>query len=288
MTLLAAQPTRFEPIHEAHAIEQAAVTLQFGRPIDAVSFKNAVDAFRQRYAVGDEAVLPGDVQIQQATFGFQIGNPAFAQPNQAGLSMGHMFNRTSPAGVVEKDLRLDNSSIVLRTSVYSRWAELAADAKGFLEVLLPFYGDPLPIASLGYSVVDKFIWKGPAGQCNPQLLLRPQSKYVCPHIFNEPDMWHSHTGVFLKEDASTKRLLNLNVDCLDEALPSGDTRTVVSIATVVIDSFNQPGYQSSAPLPQVNVAAFIGAKLNSLHSFSKNVFSQTINDAMCHRIALVD
>ncbi len=288
MTLLEDQPTRFEPIHEAHAIEQAAVTLQFGRPIDPGSFKNAVAAFRQRYAAGDGAILPGDVQLQQATFGFQIGNLALGQPAQAGLSMGHMFSRTSPSGVVEKDLRLNAFSIAFRTCVYSRWADLAADAKGFLEVLLPFYGDSLPIASLGYSVVDKFIWKGPSGQCNPKLLLRPQSKYVCPHVFNTSDMWHSHTGVFLKEDASTKRLLNLNVDCVDEALPPGDTRTVVSITTVVTDSLNQPGYQPSTPLPQEEVAAFVSAKLNCLHSFSKSVFSETINDTMCRRIALVE
>lgn len=287
MTLLATQSNRFEPVHEAHAIEQAAVTLQFSRPVDAANFKNAVAAFRQRFAAGDGAALPGDLQFQQATFGFQLGNLGPGLPSQAVAGMGHIFNRTSPSGVIEKELRLDASSIIFRTTVYTRWADLAAEVKGFLDVLLPFYGDPLPIASLGYTVVDKFLWNGPSGQCDPQLLLRPQSKYVCPHIFNVQDMWHSHTGVFLKESASTKRLLNLNVDCLDEVLPTGDTRTVISIATVVTDSFNQPGYQPSAALPQVDVAAFVSEKMNSLHSFSKSVFSQTINDATCCRVALV-
>ena len=281
----AAHPNRFEPIHEAHAIEQAALTLQFGQPIDALHFKGAVDAFRQLFAVGAGAQLPGEVQIQAPIIGFQIGNAAVQQLSAS--SSGHVFTRTSPAGVVEKELRLDNVGVVFRSAVYTRWTDMAGDASRFLDVLLPFYGDPLSIASIGYTVVDKFLWKGAPEQCDPTLLLRPRSKYVCPHVFDERDMWHSHTGVFIREDAHTKRLLNLNLDCLEEVLPSGDTRRVISVTTVVTDSFNQPSYQGLTPVPLHSAGSFVSSKMDAVHDFSKKVFAESINDATCQRIALV-
>ncbi|MGE0187740.1 MAG: TIGR04255 family protein [Steroidobacteraceae bacterium] len=281
----AAQPHQFEPIHEAHAIEQAALAIQFSQPIDAIRFKEAVNAFRQRFNQGADPVLPGDQQLQHFAIGFQIGGVGLQQPSQA--NFGHVFNRTSSSGVIEKELRLDSASIVFRIAVYTRWADMAKEAKKFLDVLLPFYGYPLSIASLGYTVVDKFVWKGLSGQCDPTLLLRPQSKYVCPHVFDVKDMWHSHTGAFIREDAYTKRLLNLNLDCLEEVLPTGDARTVISVTTAVTDSFNQPSYQPLTPVQPQDVTTFVSSKMNTLHSFSKKVFAETVNDATCKRIALV-
>ncbi len=273
------QNGRFEPVHEAHAIEQVIFVLQIDRPLDNVNFAEVckiADQFKSE--------LPGYAEIQGLAL--LIGARGPSGPLPTGPMVGRVFSRTGLDGTVEYELRVERDSVTFRTSLYTRWDAIWTQARRYFDTLVPKYVAHANISGISLNFVDKFLWVGPASECRPNLLLRPESNYLCPHVYSAQDLWHSHTGAFLHVSNETKRLLNINVDYLDENRPNGIQR-VVAITTVLTDLMNQPGYTPSQDAA-IDAIKFLDTHMTQLHNFGKQVFGNIINDAMCKRIALVD
>jgi hypothetical protein len=169
--------------------------------------------------------------------------------------------------------------------LYSRWDAVWSQANKYFRALVPHYGANAKIIGISLNYADKFAWSGNLAACKPKLLLRANSKYLAPHVYDAPDFWHSHTGVFIRVDKVTKRLLNVNVDHLDE-YRAGNQRRIVSVTTVITDQFNQPGYDL-CELAGDNLVQFVESHMQQLHVFGKEVFGNIINDEMSKRIALI-
>jgi len=270
------QNGHFEPIHDAHALEQVAFVFQVDHPIDDARYLEVRGA-----AAGVATDLPGRAELQ----GFKLSVGAQGALG-LGPSMGNQFSRTRPDGAVEGELRIDRTSATFRTMIYTRWEEVWAKARSYFDAIVPRYLGPGRISGISLNFVDKFVWTGAPAACRPSLLLRPGSRYVCPHVYEVDDLWHSHTGAFLRADRQTKRLLNINIDYLDENLPTGSRRIVV-VTTVLTDLMNQAGFD---PL-EVGETALLGVfddHMQQLHAFGKMAFGNIINDEMSRRIALTD
>ncbi|MBI3774593.1 MAG: TIGR04255 family protein [Gammaproteobacteria bacterium] len=273
------QKGRFEPIHEAHSIEQVLFVLQFERPIDDVNFAEALKIAEQF-----QNELPGRAEIQG--FELAIGAPVIVGPIPLGPSIGSVFRRIGPDGTVQNELRLQRTSMTFRTSLYTRWDAVWTQTLKYFSDIIIKYAAQTRMSGISLNYVDKFAWVGGVTECRPNLLLRQGSSYLCPHVYAAKDLWHSHTGSFLRVDDKIKRLLNINVDYLDEHPPTG-SRRVVTITTVMSDLINQLGY-AATEIPTNNVVEFVDAHMRQLHDFGKEVFGQIINDEMCKRIALKD
>lgn len=273
------QNGRFEPIHEAHAIEQVLFALQFAKPVDDATFAKVRDE-ANKFKDG----LPGRADIQ--SFALSIGAPVPAGAISSGPPAGIVFNKSRPDGTIENELRLDRSSVTFRTTSYTRWDAIWAVARSYFDAIIPIYVEKADILGIGLNFVDRFPWVGAITECRPRLLLREASKYLCPHLFDTQDLWHSHTGAFLRIDNATKRLLNINAECVDEIRPDG-LRRVVAITTGLTDFMNQPGFTASN-ITAANAGEFLNARMNQLHAFSKEVFGNVINNEMSKRIALID
>lgn len=270
----------FDPIHEAHSIEQVAFTVQFDRPLEDALFAEVLTA-----ATPFKNDLPGQEEIQRYAVAFGIqGARAPVPTSSGGLPIGRQFRRVGPDGSIENELRLERESLMFRTLLYSRWSDTWSRAKQYLDVVTPIFLRQVGIASVSLNFVDKFSWRGNLEDFTPSLLLRVGSNYLCPHIFEAKDLWHSHTGAFIKIDGNTKRLLNINVDSLDEQLPDGPRRVVMA-TTVLTDLLNQPGYEPLV-VAEADAVSFIDNHMQSLHAESKKVLANIINDTMSKRIAL--
>ena len=267
---------RFEPIHDAHAIEQVALVLQTARPLDDAQIAGASEA-AERF----KSELPGVAQIQQFSFGFgTIG----ALPRVPVPFAGRVLTKTRPDGVIESELRLERGAITFRTTAYTRWDAIWAQARRYFETLLPFYVPASEIGAVALNYVDKFYWDGDVTEMRPKALLRPGSPYVCPHVYDARDLWHSHMGSFEAIDEVAKRLLNINLDCNDENQPQ--KRRVVSVTTVLTDMLGQPGYV--APELANSGVEFFCERAERLHSGSKSTLAAILDDQMCRRIGLKD
>jgi hypothetical protein len=108
---------------------------------------------------------------------------------------------------------------------------------------------------------------------------------VCPHVFETREFWHSHTGKFIRASGNVKRLLNVNVDYLEETTAKG-SRRVVSITTVLTDMLNQPNY-SPTKINSKDALDFVDNSMEDLHVFGKEVLREIICPEMSKRIALI-
>lgn len=273
------QSGRFEPIHAAHAIEQVVFVLRVERPLDEASFSNAREAVKQFKVESD---MPGQAEIQ--AFGLAIGPFGQAPLPQSPIA-GFALHRMCADGSIEKELRIERDSVTFRTSLYTRWDTVWLQARNYFEALVPIYAANARIVGISLNYVDKFKWAGDLTGCNTGILLQSDSKYLCPYVFEAKDFWHSHTGAFIRVNESTKRLLNVNVDYLDENRPD-DLRRVVSITTVLTDLMNQPGYEPSE-IAAGDAIQFLDSHMQGLHVFGKEILGNIINNEMSKRIALI-
>jgi uncharacterized protein (TIGR04255 family) len=275
----------FRPVHAAHSIEQAALVVNFDRPLDysrLAAVNEITNQFREE--------LPGGGPIQGG-FSFMIGGPAVMQvpfnPQQPAPVTGILLHRNAPDGSIERELRVEQSSMSFRTNVYSRWSavwELAH--KYFSSVMGTYLDSGANLVNVSLNFVDKFVWDGEMKNCNPSLLIKHDSKYVASHVFSRDDLWHSHTGAFDRSDNQTKRLTNVNIDCLDEVVGFTPRRSVV-ITTVLTDMFNQPSYDMTS-LSQGNGMDFVTSHLEALHNYDKEILREILVAPIAQQIALLD
>lgn len=279
MTTEPATMGHFEPLHAAHAIEQVQIAINLEQPLDEPTFEDV----RQALKVFDNE-LPGKVELRNLSF--TLGQAPLLVANSANqfVPRGFAKQRSAPNGVIESELRIESTTIAFRTTRYSRWDAVWKQFGAYLATIIDIFISKSRVMQVSLSSVDKFVWTGAPADCRPKFILRPNSQYLCPYVYDSPDLWHSHTGAFLSVDRQTKRLLNINVDHLDEEI-NGEQRRIISIATVLTDMFNQPGYDTWELAPG---EAFdrLEAQLSILHQKSKRYFGEVITDDMCKRIAL--
>lgn len=269
---------RFEPLHDAHAIEQVQIAINFSQPLDDGSFGHVRQAMAEF-----KSELPGGSELQSIAIAFgQQANFFAGAPGH--ISKGFLMQRMAPNGAIEAEVRIEASSIVFRTTLYSRWDAVWGHFSRYLKSIVGTYAGNSPVMQASLSFVDKFVWIGASESCQPKLLLRPHSRYLCPYVYESPDLWHSHTGAFLPVNEHTKRLLNVNVDYLDEQTLD-QSRRVINISTILTDMLSQPGFAAHQLSP---AEAFdkLQERLVQLHDQSKQCFGEVIADSMCRRIAL--
>jgi uncharacterized protein (TIGR04255 family) len=266
-------------LHQAHAIEQVAFAVQFDREVAA----DVMTTLRDTVAEWFEGDFPRRSEFQGTTLTIGVG-PVMPTALKADAPAGYVFQRFRADGLIEAELRVDKTSIVYRTILYTRWADVWGRAHSYLDRLIPPYANVAQIGALGLNYVDKFIWKGPGSECLPTLLLRSGSPYICPHAFEARDLWHTHTGRFDRVDAITKRLSLVHTDYRDDLFPSGAQR-VVAITSALTDMYNQPGYDP-ARVTADQALAFVSERIEDLHKTNKRILADIINEEMCKRIAL--
>lgn len=267
----------FEPIHDAHAIEQVAFVVQFDNSIDDTTFdeaKSITDQFNEE--------LPGKRDVARQGFSIPLGKQA-SPINHPIINTGIIRMSASRDGSIESELRIERSAITFLTTRYTRWKEIWGQASRYFNAVLPLYLENTNLIAVGMNYVDKFVWKGNSENFNPKLLIHENSKYVCKHIFETNDLWHSHTGAFIRIDKITKRLININIDCVNEVNPEGE-RKVISITTSASDQFNQLGYEPYSA--DEDSIAMIDEHMQNIHLFGKSILSQLITEHMSKRIAL--
>ena len=264
----------FKPIHAAHAIERVSTGIQFAQPLNEADFKEI-----RELASTFTDDLPRQVEIQGMML--SIGPP------------GGSPDPPFPGGFLLQNMESDGSSFFsrfvlklhqLRTERILILVGMMCGQKqrNTLIFLIPKFLSHSETVSINLTYVDKFVWDGEISECQPNLLLRYNSEYICPHVYDSGELWHTHTGKFLRVEDKFKRLLNLNIDCLDEKEASGNDKRVVKILTVITDNLNQSGYKS-VDIKSDTVVNFVDEHMRKLHIFSKNTFGNIICDDMCKR-----
>lgn len=277
MTQSGSDGPRFEPLHQGHAIEQVAFALQFDAALSddlIAQLEKAGSDFGQDFP--RRAVLQGI----EVSFG-----PAAAPAGAPRSVSGIVWQRFRDDGNAEAELRCERAQVTFRTLTYTRWEQVWQRARRFLVAVLPIYTRGARPNAVSLSYVDKFIWKGPIETFNRAALIRADSPYVAPHVYEVSDQWHCHTGSFTRPTSRTKRLLNVNIDVLNEG-GGAETQRVVAIATILTDFLNQPGYDETLIAPD-NAMRVCDTHMDELHLFAKNVLGKIVTEDTARRIELM-
>jgi uncharacterized protein (TIGR04255 family) len=272
---------QFQPLHKGHAIEQVVYALQFHGPISDQGLTRINEAIPS-----DKEHLPLKSQIHTATISFGSNMPV-SMAQQSPIS-GYVLSKANSAGATETELRIDRASIIFRTTRYTDWKSIWGIAQRYFDLAIPHYVGSSAIASIALSYVDKFVWEGAPEGRNAVGLLRAGSVYLAPHVFTAPDLWHCHTGKFLPLPvANAKRLVNVNVDFLDEPIPEG-TRRAIAIRTVLNDLFEQPGPEAvvEGGVAAAATVARVAEHMTQLHDLDKNILRDILCDQMVRRVGL--
>lgn len=283
MSSVAAQNS-FKPVHEAHAIEQLIVAVQFDTPLpdDAISAVNEAMA-----GFGDELPARNDIR----GMGFQIG-PNGVMPIAHAIADrpdGVVRHRTNERGVQIKELRIDRQNLVFRTLLYTRWDAIWMETQRYFnEILKNLEG--INVGSYGLTYIDKFIWQGSLDTCHPTLLLRDDSPYVTAKCLNAQDLWHSHSGMFSRASDHIKRLEVVDLDCvdeLDEQVGFGaPSQRIVRVSINVVDILNQPGHDPRL-ISGAKAMEELSRGFSELHSIQKRIAGEIFTKETATRIGLI-
>jgi hypothetical protein len=107
-----------------------------------------------------------------------------------------MFDSLMPDGRTRMALSVHQSGVAFMVGEYSRWLEFWPLADRLLrEVGIPAL-DEAPARALMLIANNRFAWSGDDGEVdtNISLLLRPEQKYVVPHILECRGPCHSFLG----------------------------------------------------------------------------------------------
>lgn len=274
----------FKALHEAHAIEQVVVAIQFGRVLNDVELRAGHDAIA---AFGSELPGGGLVRAMELQIG-PGGLVPFAAGGAASPVNGYLRTLSDGRGVVIKELKLDRQALTFTTQAYTRWEKVWAETHKYFDAILLAIAS-VPVAAYSLTYVDKFIWSGPSPEAGiPAMLLRKECPFIAPCTYAAENLWHSYSGQFIRINDYTKRLQVVNLDCLDETDSNGfESRTsrVIRITTALTNIFNQPEYsnhniEASAAIEEIDVG------FDELHDALKKIFGLIVNDQILELVGM--
>ncbi len=277
----------FRPVHEANAIETVVVTIQFKNVLDDLQLVEAfqvVDSFEER--------LKGKNEMRG--MGIQVGPQGVTQLNPFANTLpdGISRFRTDARGVQVEELRVDRQSIAYVTQNYVSWDIFWENASSLIFKLIDSIvrtSSADNIAAYSLTYVDRFIWEGSLDKFNAKFLLQENSPYVTAFVAESDNLWHCHSGKFIRENEYIKRLSVIRLDCVDEQTvgPSYkvEQKRYVRLENSLTDHFHQPGF-SARNTKAENVIEEVSERYQSLHSKQREMLASILNSEILRRIGM--
>lgn len=265
------------PIAGNHAIQNAAFVIEWP-PEAALSAANlqAVKALHGHF----KDAFPVVQEHQSVTINFDAG-----QPNQEpvrtvdGLGAVHFIKPNPMLGpiAVTRAIQVSKTNAVIIIGDYSRWDTVWAAVSEWIEKLLPIILDGRPIAALNLQYNDRLNWRGDPNTFPLSEVLRRDSKYVPPNVFEVSPLWHSHHGyIEVRQQPIAHQLIdNINVNLVQE-----NHQLALQIFT---------SHRGALTTPVWDIVAardVLSALMRDFHERNKNVLKGLFTDEVCAKISL--
>jgi uncharacterized protein (TIGR04255 family) len=273
----------FEPVNNAHAIVEMVLFCQFEPELDELTISRLME-LEDDTDLNNERTKFQKIQGNQ----LQMGAPGITsfQIKSVGIEM----RRMGPNGEPEWILRTGPHAISVHCLDYTRWDDVGAQARAFLQKVLHKIGaTESTLAGLGLKYVDRFSYRGSDEQYDPALLFRQDTTLLHKRAFESKMRWHCHSGWFERlKDLEKEELECLNQVNVDAAFltVSGARRHMTTIDhNAVVRGLNVE-----------NLAAFLASDKDedallirlteALHLVNKRVLIDLLADEMATRIHL--
>lgn len=240
-------------VNPAHAIQRAAIVLSFSEELTSVVIKRIVDALRDHMT---RLGLSTEQPVNTVLFKVQPG----AEPETvSGTQSGTAFQRVQ-AGNVIQSLTVTSDTIRFETHSYTRWVAFIEQFAVIAGAALPIVEQVTKVKSLALEYVDFFYGAEP-GTPDAMQIIDKASEYISRKAFSRRAPWHSHTGWFEQETASTRRLVNVDLTANDAQGPDG-LRRAITIRTYEADQIFDMDHPNA---PNLATTEAVIASLESIH-----------------------
>lgn len=257
---------QWEPAQGAHAIQLAAVGINFREPITSY----LVDQVVQKVTpAANELGLVEHVPIQDGMFVMVQGNMAPPPVQTAGCEF---LKRERPDFFSDK-LTLNKSQIRFEDWSYTRWAVTLEKISRLVEPVLATYSSSSLIADIYVEYIDVFSAPGGASD-SPFLVVSENSPFIARGAAAAQTLWHTHSGYFEFPEPVGRRLQQVNVDCGEGNAPDGSARRIIQIRTMASDQANDPSHPPSDHLNTPWEA--VAQRLQILHDCAKGNFREIL------------
>lgn len=279
----------WNPINPTHSIESMTVAVTFAEPMSSPVYRKVIrelerttnerGPFFPQVIKGLEINIQGDNQ------------PALRQTNTDGM----IFQKNSLVrdifGVVTnrpvEQIELQRNRIAYSNMNYSNWNDVKILFGDLLDSSFELISEIVDISSIRIQYLDRFISEKDGNEVSAEGVIDPKSEYVSPHIFRATDLWHSHTGKFeIAQKDKIKRLLQVNIDAVDIALPglSHGTRSI-TVLTAVEMRFLQPSADKE-DIGSDSHSQSRKERLNELHSEVLDLYRKVLDEKMASRVGM--
>jgi hypothetical protein len=218
----------WHPIHDNHAIDVMAAVVNFAEPIPELLFKKILKASEDRaFAEG----LRSRHSLQSTMMlTLSAGVPTLAGAGVQGRTFNALAevteNQPVPAKVIEQ-LQVTQNQVTYRTWQYISWSWQLERIKLFFTPTISLVNDLVFFSSQRLEYLDRFRFGGEPSSALAEDILRRDSEWLSPQIFSRTDLWHSHTGAYVQDVGSAKRLKQVHADAIDDPIVGpGNTRWI--------------------------------------------------------------
>lgn len=275
--------TDWRPIHEAHSIQVASLTVVFEQAMTDVPWRKVVTLGR---TLAREFGLTVEGSAPSVSFALMHEGAAAPISSPIQFPQGVEFMRLRTPTFAEEKLNLDMSSVRYESWAYTRWAAfLDRGLDLILPIILAYYLPSVAIQGIGLDYNDRFlsaVSKAPdAGE-----IIDSASPLIPARAFRRFEPWHVHSGWFEDHDDQTKRLFNVDIDILETRTGGfGQGRgRALQLRTAAVDQFNQPGLRQL--LNDDVTVAFLRHRLQMMHDELKQVLQAVLTDSASDTIGL--
>ena len=211
---------------------------------------------------------------------------------------GFIFDSLKPDGDVERSISLMDTKLSIMRADYQSWERTWGDARETFVLMLPVLLERSAVVSFHLQYHDRFICGGEHEHSSPRKVLRPESHWLTPKVFEAGELWHSHYGFFEYPDQPHRhQLLNVvETQLIPVENVQDDLKTELAIDVkqnhrVIHGVERAGGHPDEAKTAEEILGVeggtgLIDAYMDEMHDRNKQILAQLINDEMCDRIKL--
>jgi uncharacterized protein (TIGR04255 family) len=263
----------WRPTQGTHAIQMAAVGVNFRDPLTSLLLENA------------EGSVPITVRElcqrnELKELGFLIGPGGQPQP-QVQTAGAEFTRHTSPDSLSNKFV-LSKNSMRYEEYEYTRWANLSQQIEIFFSNTYDIFAHATYVNSVYVEYVDVFVCPTEYND-SVNFVIDPKSQYVASGANSDEGLWHTHSGFFESNAGEIRRLHQINIDVSNAHMPDGLMRAI-QVRTFVSDNLSESpeGNQKALTLSWVQIAT----RLSELHKATKEDFGQVLTPDAAIAISL--
>lgn len=265
---------QWQPAKGVHAIQMAAVTINFAEGITAMLLDAAERA---------AAPLAREIGLEQRT---QLQEVAIAMgpngPQQQAQTTSFDFIRLERPDFFSDKISIGRNALRYEDWSYTRWAVMLEKISKLMSAALPSYLKATAISQVSVEYVDVFL--APSNSADSiKLVIRDDSDFIASGVISDTGLWHTHSGFFEPRENGVRRLHQVNIDVADLTTPEGLQRAA-QIRTYAAD---QP-VSTDAAVSNTLAAEWtaIVEHLDSLHNCTKADFKAILTSEAASAVSL--